>query len=159
VGFAKIVSRYRGHQPRVGGSELADSVYYAPRLVLKHRPRLVVLYAGDNDIAAGKSPEQVAGDFRDFVSVIRHDQPDTPILFLSIKPSLWRWKLWPKMELANSQIKSYCRNQKRVTLVDVAQPMLGKNGKPRPELFALDGLHLNAQGYAVWAAVLTPYLK
>src|SRR5581483_3446273 len=48
-----------------GGSELADSVRLASRLVLKHEPRLVVLYAGDNDIGSGKSPEQVAADFRD----------------------------------------------------------------------------------------------
>src|SRR5437764_12815138 len=35
-----------------GGSQLADSVHFLDRLVLKHKPRAIVLYAGDNDLAA-----------------------------------------------------------------------------------------------------------
>src|SRR5258708_3689415 len=42
-----------------GGSQLADSVYFAPRLILPYRPGAIVLYAGDNDIAAGKKPEKI----------------------------------------------------------------------------------------------------
>src|ERR1700677_4985783 len=53
-----------------GGSQLADSVYFAPRIVLKYEPRTVVLYAGDNDLAAGKTPDQVAADFRAFTRLI-----------------------------------------------------------------------------------------
>ena len=49
-----------------GGSELADSVFYADRIVIPYHPRLVVLFAGTNDIWAGKSPEAVAADFKAF---------------------------------------------------------------------------------------------
>jgi lysophospholipase L1-like esterase len=32
--------------------------------------------------------------------------------------------------------------------------MLGKNGRPRPELFLEDGLHLDAAGYDLWRDVV-----
>jgi lysophospholipase L1-like esterase len=142
-----------------GGSELADSVRFAPRLVLKHEPRLVVLYAGDNDIGAGKTPEQVAGDFRDFVKVVRQGLPQTKIIYISIKPSVLRWKLWPKIQSANALIETYCGQEKELVFLDVSKAMLGADGKPRRELFRGDGLHLNDEGYAVWASLLKPHLK
>jgi lysophospholipase L1-like esterase len=142
-----------------GGSELADSAHYAQRLVVNCEPRLVVLYAGDNDIGAGKNPEQVAADFRDFVKVVRQGLPKTAIIFLSIKPSILRWKLWPKMQKANAMIEGYCKEEKGLVFVDVGKPLLGEDGQPRRELFRADGLHLNDKGYAAWASVLKPYLK
>jgi lysophospholipase L1-like esterase len=142
-----------------GGSHLSDAVHFAPRLVLKHKPRLVVLYAGDNDIAAGKSPEQVAADFRAFVKAVHQELPQTRVAFLSIKPSVRRWPLWDKMQRANALIAEYCKQDKRLLYIDVGKPLLGQDGKPRPELFAKDGLHLNAEGYALWAAAVKPHLK
>jgi lysophospholipase L1-like esterase len=142
-----------------GGSQLADAVHFAPRLVLKHEPRLVVLYAGDNDIAAGKTPEQVAGDFEAFVRVVHDKLPKTRIAFLSIKPSIQRWQLVDKMRKANALIEARCKQDERLLYIDVATLLLGDDGKPRPELFAKDGLHLNDKGYALWASVLTPHLK
>jgi lysophospholipase L1-like esterase len=142
-----------------GGSELADSVHFAPRIVLKYEPRLVVLYAGDNDIAAGKTPEQVSADFRAFVRAVHRELPRTRIVYLSIKPSIQRWKLWDRMRRVNALIEAACMGDSGLRCVDVATPMLGRDGKPRPELFAPDGLHLNARGYALWASILAPRLK
>jgi cephalosporin-C deacetylase-like acetyl esterase/lysophospholipase L1-like esterase len=142
-----------------GGSQLADSVYYAPRIVLKYAPRMVILYAGDNDIAAGKKPEQVAEDFRTFVKIVHKDLPTTRIVFLSIKPSILRWKLFEKMSTANRLIEAMCKQDERLLYVDVGTPLLGKDGKPRPELFRKDGLHLNDKGYEVWASVLRPIIS
>src|SRR5262245_43560052 len=87
-----------------GGSQIADSVHFAPRTVLKHQPRMVVLYAGDNDLNAGKSPEQVAADFEAFVQVIHKDLPKTRVAFISIKPSLARWKIVDKVQKANALV-------------------------------------------------------
>lgn len=142
-----------------GGSQLADSVHFAPRIVLKYEPRLVVLYAGDNDIAAGKSPERVADDFRDFVRVVHGRLPKTRIAYISIKPSLLRRALWEKMRKANALIEAACKQGEGLTYIDAATPMLGADGKPRAELFRKDGLHLNDKGYALWASLLKPVLK
>src|SRR6476659_6230466 len=42
-----------------GGSEVRDSTHFAPRLITSYKPKAVVFYAGDNDIASGRKPEQV----------------------------------------------------------------------------------------------------
>jgi lysophospholipase L1-like esterase len=141
-----------------GGSEIADSVHFAPRILLKYRPRLIVFYAGDNDIAAGRRPERVAADFKEFVRTVHAELPRTKILFLSIKPSIRRWNLVERMRRANELIRDYCKQVKRVEYVDVATPMLGTDGKPRRELFQRDGLHLNAAGYKLWASIVKPLL-
>lgn len=142
-----------------GGSQIIDSVHFAEQLILKHEPSTVVLYAGDNDIAAGKSPETVAADFKNFVKTIHAKLPKTRILFIAIKPSLKRWKLADTMKKANALIAAQCEANDKLVYIDVFQPMLEKDGTPRKNLFRKDGLHLNAKGYAVWASVLKPHLK
>jgi len=142
-----------------GGSHLADSVHFAPRIILKYQPRLIVVYAGDNDIAAGKTPEKVAADFQALVQVVQKDLPKTRIAYIAIKPSLLRWNLRNKMGQTNDLIEAQCKKDERLQYVDVVKPMLGADGKPRPELFAQDGLHLNDKGYELWASILKPYLK
>jgi len=142
-----------------GGSQIADSTHFAPRLLLKHRPQQIVLYAGDNDLAAGKTAAQVADDFRAFAQVIHRSLPQTRIYFLAIKPSPARWKLFEEQKRANSLIKSQCESDARLIFVDVATPMLGPDGKPNPDLFVKDGLHLNEQGYELWRKILQPHLN
>jgi lysophospholipase L1-like esterase len=142
-----------------GGSQLADAAHFAPRIVVKYEPRLVVLYAGDNDLAAGKSPERVAADFRDFVEAVRKGLPEARVLFLSIKPSPRRWALREKVARANALIEAQCKRDKGLLYLDVATPLLGKDGMPRSDLFREDGLHLNANGYELWASVLLPHLR
>lgn len=142
-----------------GGSQLADAAHFAPRIVVPYEPRLVVLYAGDNDLAAGKTPEQVFADFKDFVRAVRAGLPKTRVVYLSIKPSVARWKLVDRGRQANALIEAYCKQEDRLRYVDVGTALLGADGKPRPELFRADGLHLNDRGYARWAEVVKPYLK
>jgi lysophospholipase L1-like esterase len=142
-----------------GGSEMADSAHFAPRIVFKYKPRLIVVYAGDNDIAAGQSPEKVRDDFRDFVRVVRTELKDTPIIYLSIKPSVKRRALWDKMHRANRLVEEVCARDASLTYLDVGKLLLDKDGKPRPELFARDGLHLSEKGYDLWTARLKPLLK
>lgn len=142
-----------------GGSELSDVVRYADRIVIPHEPRIVVVYAGDNDLAAGKSPERVLADYRALVELLRARLPSTPVVFVSIKPSLARAALVPAMRRANALVEAYTRADPRLRYADVFTPMLGADGTPRAELFGPDGLHMNAMGYALWTRVLTPLLR
>jgi lysophospholipase L1-like esterase len=142
-----------------GGSELTDSVYYADRLVLAYQPRTVVLYAGDNDIAAGKSAESVAADFTAFRTKIHGALPQARILYLAIKPSPSRKSVWPQAQEANRLIAADCTKDPRCTFIDVATPMLDANGEPRAELYRADRLHLLPEGYALWTKILAPYLQ
>jgi lysophospholipase L1-like esterase len=142
-----------------GGSELADSVFYADRIALPYRPRAVVLYAGENDIAAGKSPESVAADFVAFERKLHETLPATPIYYLSMKLSPSRAKFRAEMVRANELIAAECAKAKNCRFIDVNAPMLDANGNPRPELFLDDQLHMQPAGYAIWVNVLRPILQ
>ena len=142
-----------------GGSHLADSVHFAPRIVLKYKPRLIVLYAGDNDIAAHKTPEKVAADFREFATLVHKDLPATKIIFLSIKPSVKRWNLWDQAQKANSMIEAFCKEHPECVYVDTSPIILAQDGKPQADLFRADGLHLNEKGYELLAKTVKPYLN
>jgi lysophospholipase L1-like esterase len=139
-----------------GGSEVADSVRYARRIVIPHAPRVVVLYAGDNDLANGKSPQRVLADFQEFIALVRNALPGTKIVYIGIKPSIQRWKLIDKIREANRLIHDHVAEQKsdKLAFVDVDKPMLDKDGKPRADLLLDDGLHLNKKGYALWSKLV-----
>ena len=141
-----------------GGSQIVDSTHFADRIIFPCVPQTIVLYAGDNDVAKGKSAKRVFADYEAFVKRIRSELPWVRILYICIKPSLKRWELWPEMSKANSLIREFAERNGRSVYVDVATPMLGEDGRPRKELFAKDGLHLNEAGYAVWTKVLRPLL-
>tara|TARA_B100001013_G_scaffold130128_1_gene75947 strand:+ start:96 stop:728 length:633 start_codon:yes stop_codon:yes gene_type:complete len=141
-----------------GGSQIADSNHFAGRIVHPYKPRQIVLYAGDNDVAGGKSPERVLADFQQFLKTVRAKLPKVRVSFIAIKPSLSRWKLSGKMAMANSLVRDACGKDKRLDYIDIWQPMLDDNGKPRPDLFLGDGLHLNAKGYALWTSIVKPHL-
>ena len=141
-----------------GGSQISDSIANLDLLILRHAPGTVVFYAGDNDIAFGKTPERVAADFRTLARGVHARLPNTRILFLAIKPSIARWELVGPMREANRRIQAYCGSDPRLVYVDVHTPMIGPDGLPRPDLLYSDGLHLSAAGYALWTRLVTPHL-
>lgn len=142
-----------------GGSQMADSARYAGRIIVPYRPRLVVVYAGDNDIAAGKAPEQILADTKSLAAAVHAKLPHTRLIFISIKPSLQRWPLYERQREANRLIAEFATQDSRLGFMDVTEYMLGPDGKPRPELFVKDGLHLSLAGYKIWDSQLKPVLE
>lgn len=142
-----------------GGAHLSHLIYNAPRIVIPYAPRAVVVYAGDNDIGAGKSAETVVADFEALVALIHASLPETDIYFLSIKPSQLRSSLWPEMAKANEEIRAMSEQHARIHFIDVGKVLLGADGKPDGDFFRFDGLHLNARGYAAWTSVVAPVLR
>lgn len=141
-----------------GGSNFNDLMFYSDRIVLKYRPRAILVYEGDNDTAHGIAPEKTATMFASFVSKVHEDLPDCRIYFLAIKPSISRWKIWPEMEKANRLIEAQCRSDDRLNYIDIASGMLGDDGTPRPEIFLDDNLHMNRKGYEGWRDAVRPVL-
>jgi lysophospholipase L1-like esterase len=142
-----------------GGSHLSDSVAFVERIVVPYQPKLVLLYAGDNDIAAGKTPEQVFADFKAFVAKVQADLPQTRIAFISIKPSPSRMKLFQSIKTTNRLIRDFIAESPKLFYVDVFTPMVGAGGQPRAELFVGDQLHLSDAGYKLWAGIVKPVLE
>jgi lysophospholipase L1-like esterase len=133
-----------------GGSHISDAVGFVERIVVPYAPPLVVMYAGGNDIAAGKSPAVVAADFQAFAARVWSHLPRTQIAFISIAPSPARWTQADRVREANSLIAAACRSDPRLHYIDVFPRMLGADGQPRGDLFLDDRLHMNRKGYEVW---------
>src|SRR5262245_10343022 len=51
-----------------GGSKIAESTHFVPRLEKILKPGKIVFISGGNDLASGLSPEQVAKDFEAYVA-------------------------------------------------------------------------------------------
>lgn len=142
-----------------GGSHTSEVTHFADRIVLPYKPTTIVFYAGDNDIADGKSPQRVADDFKAFAAKVQAALPETRILYVAIKPSRARWNHWPAMLQANNLIETFCESSDKLTFVNIAKPMLqGSEGPPPADLFLEDGLHLSQKGYAMWNDMLRPLL-
>jgi len=141
------------------GSSLIDSVRLVNRIVLPYEPRLIVAYAGDNDIDAGQTSEDVAVQVERFIKSVHAKLPQARIVFIGIKPSPQRWLTIDRARTTNEMIRAICSRDDRVAFLDVDGVMLGWDEKPRKELFAEDGLHLSPQGYQLWTTLLRPFLN
>ena len=149
---AKVINR------GFGGSEIGDSTYFADRIVAPYHPRAIVMYAGDNDIYAGHTPQRVRDDFAAFVRKVRSFDPGVPVAFVAIKPSVARRALLPQISQANALVREYAATQQGVSYIDVYTPMLGKDGQPQQQWFGPDGLHMDHSGYALWIGLLKPWV-
>nr|WP_226986173.1 SGNH/GDSL hydrolase family protein [Ramlibacter tataouinensis] len=137
-----------------GGSTMDDCGHFARQLVVAYRPRHVLVYAGDNDLAEGRSPAQVLESFQAFVRTVRAELPDTRIDYISIKPSPLRAALLPRAREANALLAGYVATLPNAGYIDVFTPMLDGAGAPRADLYGPDRLHMNAAGYALWRSVI-----
>ena len=142
-----------------GGSHISDVLHFAERIVLPYEPRAIIFYAGDNDVAGGKSAERVLNDYRRFVGLVHTNLPRARVIFVTIKPSGRRWSLWPEMNTANELIQAFSDKDDRLFFADLAAPLMGDDGKPDDRLFLKDRLHLNPAGYAAWTKALRPILQ
>jgi lysophospholipase L1-like esterase len=142
-----------------GGSEMADAAYFADRIVIPYKPKLIVVQAGGNDINAGKSPEQVLADFKAFVEKVRALLPDTRIAYLAMNPSPLRWAQRDKQQKGNQLIRDYIAGGKNLDFIEFWDVLLGPDGQPRADLFIADRLHNNAEGYKIRAAAVRPHLQ
>lgn len=142
-----------------GGSQISDSVYYADRIVRPFSPRLIVFYAGGNDLNAGKTPDEVFRDYRAFVTKVHAALPQTRIAFISTAPNPARWRLVNEMKRLNELVAQHTQKNPQLIFIDVFHRMLGPDGQPLPDIYAADKLHLNAQGYRLWTEIIRPRVE
>jgi len=142
-----------------GGSQTFELVHFANRIIRPYKPKQVVIYSGDNDIAAGQTPEEVLSDFKVLFSKIKQSNRRAVVTFISIKPSPSRKQFMPAIVKTNKLISDFLAEKNKTSFVDIYNPMLTPDGKPRPELFKSDSLHMVQAGYDLWRGILKPYLK
>ncbi len=141
-----------------GGSYMSDLLYYFDRVVAVYNPAFILVYEGDNDLAGGKSVEQVYADYLEFVAMVDAQLPNADVAFIATKPSPSRAQFLEVTRQLNERLEELASTDSRLWFIDVFTPMLNESGQPRPELFGSDMLHMNATGYDLWQSIVEPVL-
>lgn len=141
-----------------GGSNMNDLLYFSEALITQYQPRAVAIYEGDNDIAQGIAPSLILKKFIALSDKVRRSLPDIRIYFISIKPSIARQSMWPKMVETNQLIQSECNVQQNCTYIDAASKLL-EGGLLKQNVFIEDGLHLNKKGYQLWSEAVVGVIE
>ena len=137
-----------------GGSTLAACTWYFEDIFEHHRAEAIVIYAGDNDLADGRHPEEVILFLEKLILKIRKRFPNIPVSYISIKPSIARWHLIKSIHYTNKLAKELEKEYPNYHFIDVYTSMLKEDGKPNPEFYESDGLHLSKKGYDLWNNIL-----
>lgn len=146
-----------------GGSTLVDVMRYKYDIIFPYRPKQIIIYCGENDIANDSTVtgKTVFKRFKALYFSIRKNLMFVPVVYVCMKPSPSRWHLRDKYIEGNRLIKEFLEKKKRSAnnhFVNVWDAMLGPDGKPVPDIFVGDNLHMNAKGYAIWQKIIEPYL-
>ncbi|MBA4196862.1 MAG: G-D-S-L family lipolytic protein [Chitinophaga sp.] len=143
-----------------GGSTLVDVIRYVGDVVYPYKPKQIIIYCGENDIAASDTvtAAMVLQRFQTLYKLIRNKYKKIEIDYVSIKPSPVRIKFRPVVEQANMLLKSFIATQKHAKFINVFNDMLNADGTIKQELFISDNLHMNEKGYAIWQRIIQPYL-
>ncbi len=143
-----------------GGSTIPEVIYYSDICIFKHRPKKIVLYAGENDISTTKTDSlKVFNSFVYFQKLLKQELPNTELFFISIKLSPSRTKYWTTITSINKMIEIYCNSTSNCQFIDVNKAMLDNENQVRKDLYLKDNLHLNKEGYQIWSRIISNSLK
>ncbi len=142
-----------------GGSRTAEILYYMDKIVLPYEPQIIVYYCGSNDINANIKPEEIYGNFKQFVNRVQAKLPRTQVFFTSINRAPQKMARWAEVDAANALIKEYCAGDKLLGFIDVNPALFDKENKPRMELYQPDKLHLLEPAYVEFAAIIKPMIE
>ncbi len=137
-----------------GGSTMKALNYYINTIVLPYKPKTIVVYEGDNDLAQGVSPKEFIILCDTFISKVHRKLPETIIYFLSVKPSFARKQQLPLQNELNQQLKKLTKKRKKTNFIDIRPLMYDKKGGLRQDFFESDSLHVNQYCYSVWASYM-----
>lgn len=141
-----------------GGSTMTDALYYFDRMVVKYAPRTVVVYEGDNDLAKGKSLEDLAKEYEAFSNRLKMALPKTKLVYLAVRPSLARIAIVDKQKEFNLWLEKYCKSQKGRFFLDMHSPFYLPDGTLMPDIFVADRLHLNEKGYQIFSSEIREFI-
>jgi lysophospholipase L1-like esterase len=149
-------------QRGLGGAWLKDLALAAHDLIVRHHPAAVVVFAGTNDLAGGRSPADVVDDLRCLVARVHDGLGAVPVLYVGVTPTPLRWADWPKAIQVHDAVKALAGAYPPLVFVDTPTPFLATapapDQPPSSDLFVEDGLHLSEAGYALWTGVVVASL-
>jgi lysophospholipase L1-like esterase len=140
-----------------GGAHLTDVVHFSDRIVLPYAPKIIFVNAGGNDLASGKSPEQIRDAGKAFAAKVTASLPDVRIYYISIPPVM-RAASTPDgltgIKRTNELMQELAHANPRLGFINLFPAFLDAQGKPMPELFVADGTHFSPKGCEVVAKLM-----
>jgi len=138
-----------------GGSTLAACTWYFERVMFNYQPKVLIIYAGDNDLGDGRHPEEILIFFQQLMVKTYREFGNIPCFFVSLKPSPARWHMEQQFRYTNNLIESeIIKCDGNWKFIDVFKKMVDRHGQPKHALYAEDGLHLAPLGYVLWQEVI-----
>ena len=141
-----------------GGSTLEDCVEYFDALVATFSPRTVVVYAGDNDLANGATPEMVLQHLDRLIARKRQTMGAIPLAYVSIKVSPARFHIMHRIAYTNLIIERRLQGETDLGFVDITRRMTGRGLYALLGYYSTDLLHMNREGYRVLGKCVSAYL-
>jgi lysophospholipase L1-like esterase len=123
--------------------------------VIESRPATLAILIGTNDLAWRRSVEHVVRNVETIVVTLRRDLPDTRILMQSVMPRGHEFA--DQIRDINRHLWQFAPSI-RAAWLDLWPALALEDGELNPA-YTEDRLHLNDEGYRVWAAELAPALE
>lgn len=144
-----------------GGAHYSDYIHFTKELVYPSQAKAICIFIA-NDIAGEKtdiSPKETLKLAKYVIYQIRQKYPVTPVFLIGITPNNLRWHVWEKQKELNSLFANYASKTDRLFYIDTEKAFLNKEGTPNDGLFMADRLHLNREGYVIWASIIKDNLN
>jgi lysophospholipase L1-like esterase len=146
------LSPYKVTNHGFGGSRTWEMLYFAKKLVVDFKPRVVLVYCGSNDINSDEPAEPIARRLWAFFDYLSKALPGVKLVLLSIGKAPQKKDRWDIVNRANELCLEWIRTNQNWHWVDVNQDMFdSETGALKNKIFAQDGLHLTDLGYdTIW---------
>jgi len=142
-----------------GGSKTWEVLYYADKLIIPYKPKIIVYYCGSNDINAGSDAAGIQQRFQMFAEYIKTHLPQTQIFFVAINRAPQKQQKWQIVDAANDAIRQYTENTPNLEFIDVNPALFDDQNQLRLELFTGDRVHLKPAAYQAFTAIIKPILQ
>jgi lysophospholipase L1-like esterase len=127
------------------------------------QPASIFVLIGINDIEHNIPDSLIVNNYRRIIRRIKAESPRTKIYFHTLLPVNNEFTQFKKhynkdehIAFVNTELKKIA-SEENITLIDLHPHFLDASGK-LDKRYTMDGLHLNAEGYKVWAGILKQYL-
>ena len=142
-----------------GGSQVTDLIEHFDTVIAPYDPKHIVIYEGDNDLASGKAPELVLSNYKKLLETIRERYAQVPVTVVSVKPSEARRDKIESMNELNQKLNVWASLTDNLYYLNTFDITVNGEGRPIPEYYQKDNLHLNQNGYKAWARKIAEHIK
>jgi len=145
----------------VGGDVSRGVLFRFHEDVLDLKPRAVIINVGFNDLTAAGNPAFAVENIAAVLEQAWAQNPDMPIVVCTIPPrNAPKAPIKPgALEDFNARLTKLGEGKPHLIVLDMVKPFTDAEGKPKPEYFREDHVHLVEAGYQKWTELLRAALE